>query len=509
MRLICRMLFALAIAPEMKGTAEAVERPIETALAVGQHAPLDRSLALREARHPGESAFRLLSEGDEAFVVRSHSAQLAMRSLDIQTFIWRFDLTGKFLAHRVLEAADRGVRVRLLVDDMDARDNHDRFAALTVHPNIAVRIFNPFVSRHGILRLIGEGLLDFKRLNRRMHNKSWVVDNRVAIVGGRNLGDAYFNASEAVNFVDLDFVMFGPIVRDTSRSFDDYWNSSAAHPIEKLDPAEINEHSLASLRIELSEAAAAAWNSRYADALRADDGVQRLLNGDWPMQWSAHYRFTADDPRKATTNRHAPQHAYVRQTLLHAVRGLRTDLVLISPYFVPGEDITEFLSETVKGNRRVRVLTNSLVATDVSAVHGGYSRYRRALLDGGIELWELKPSPENTSQHFRDPAGASLHTKALLIDRSTLFVGSYNLDPRSAWLNCEQGVLVESGALAQEMADLFARQTDGQRAWQVKLENGAVSWSDGASVFDTDPHSSLAQRLQARLVRILRIEPHL
>jgi cardiolipin synthase C len=187
---------------------------IETAIPPDGQSPLDRLIAPREAQHPGQSAFRLVSEGPEAFVILSRSASLAMRSLDVQTFIWRVDLTGRFIAHRLLEAADRGVRVRVLVDDMDARDNNAILAALAAHRNISVRIFNPFVSRRGRLGFIGEGLLDFDRINHRMHNKSWIVDNRMAVVGGRNLGDEYFGASDEMNFVDLDFAMIGSIVRD-------------------------------------------------------------------------------------------------------------------------------------------------------------------------------------------------------------------------------------------------------------------------------------------------------
>jgi len=485
--------------------------PIETSLAAGDQAPLDRSIAPREARHLGQSAFRLVSEGSEAFAIRAHSARWARRSLDVQTFIWHPDLTGSLLAHRLLEAADRGVSVRVLVDDMDARHNNAAFAALAAHRNIAVRIFNPFASRQGVLGLIAEGLLDFERIDHRMHNKTWIADNRLAIVGGRNLGDEYFGASDAVNFVDLDFAMVGPVVRDASASFDRYWNSPAAYPMETLDPAGVNDQALAALRIRLDEVAAtAARGGRYAGDQPADAAVQRLVTGDWPMQWTANYQFTADDPLKVTMSDHDLQRAEVRRTLLRALQSVQTDLVLVSPYFVPGEGIAARLGDAVKTGKRVRVLTNSLVANDVAAVHGGYSRYREQLLESGVELWELKPA-DGSEVHKRalPPSGASLHTKAMLMDRKTMFVGSYNLDPRSAWLNCEQGVLVESEPLASDMARIFARQSDGQRAWHVTLARGGLSWSDGTRTFSKDPQSSLAQRLQARIVRALHLDPQL
>jgi len=483
---------------------------IESALAVGEHAPLDRLIAPREAEHQGQSAFRLVSEGPEAFVMRSRSARLAGRSLDVQTFIWHSDLTGRFLTYRLLEAADRGVRVRVLVDDLDARRNNAGFAALAAHPNIAIRVFNPFVSRQGVLGLIGESLTDFQRISHRMHNKTWIADNRMAIVGGRNIGDEYFGASDAVSFVDLDFAMIGPIVREASASFDRYWNSPSAYPMEMLDPVGVNARALATLRVSLDEAAAAIWTSPYAEALREDAAVQQIVAGGWAMQWSANYQFIADDPLKTTSRGHDLQRAKVRQALLRVVGKVQADLVLVSPYFVPADSITPLLRGAVQTGKRVRVLTNSLGATDVGVVHGGYSRYRQALLEGGVELWELKSlDGADVQRHALRSSAASLHTKAMLIDRRIMFVGSYNLDPRSAWLNCEQGVLVESETLAQEMADVFALQVSGQRAWRVTLARGRLSWSDGTEIFSKDPHSSVAQRLQAWFVRMLRLDAQL
>jgi putative cardiolipin synthase len=361
-----------------------------------------------------------------------------------------------------------------------------------------------------MLRRMFEGLFNFGRINYRMHNKSWIADNRIAVVGGRNLGDEYFGASDEVNFVDLDFAMVGPIVRDASASFDKYWNSPAAYPMELLDPARVNAKALEALRAKLAETAAGAGTSRYADILRADDAVQRLMVGDWPMEWSANYQFASDDPLKATMQDRDPQRSEVVRMLAQATRQMAVDLTIISPYFVPGESVTNSFVESVAAGKPVRILTNSLAANDVAAVHGGYSRYRKALVQGGVQLWELKPLPGgDVKTSIFGSSGASLHTKAIAIDGRSIFVGSYNLDPRSTWLNCEQGVLVENKALAQQLEALFAVESSGQRAWRVTLEKGALSWSDGVETFDQDPHASLGRRFQAWITRVLHIDAQL
>ena len=250
------------------------DAPDTVALAPAEGGTLAERIGPAEAAHPGQSGFRLLSDGSEAFVVRMQSARLATRSLDVQTYIWHADVTGAYLGQVLLESADRGVRVRLLLDDLDARAKNDGLAALAAHPQVEVRMFNPWVTRKGTLAQAGEGALSFKRINRRMHNKSWIADNRIAVVGGRNVGDEYFGAGEEMNFVDLDFAMLGPVVRDVSANFDRYWNSPSAYPMEVLDPDGVNPAALDRLRKALAVRAADAKESRYATALQGADVVQ-------------------------------------------------------------------------------------------------------------------------------------------------------------------------------------------------------------------------------------------
>jgi len=505
--LACVLLIGLQACAQLEPLPE---RAAESAIPPSEDSPLDQATSSLEAQHAGESAFRLVVEGPEAFAARVQSARMAARSLDVQTYIWHADLTGIFIANELIAAADRGVRVRVLLDDLDARAKNAGFGALAAHPNIDVRLFNPFASRAGVLGFLGEGIRSFRRINRRMHNKSWIADNRLAIVGGRNVGDEYFGASDEVNFVDLDFAMIGPVVRDASFAFDAYWNSTSAYPMEALDPKAVDEAALQKLRMALRARSTEAENSRYAVSLRSNDTIRRMMSGDVAIEWSGTYRFIADDPAKVTMEEEDAARSQVGAAIAPIARSTETDLVIISPYFVPGEAGSQLLMELARAGKRVDVLTNSLVANDVAAVHGGYSRYRKRLLEGGVQLWELKPVFGSTADaSLFGSSGASLHTKALAVDGKTIFVGSYNLDPRSTWLNCEQGVLVENATLANQLEAIFANQTLGRRAWRVTIAGGGLRWSDDYESFDSDPRAGLGRRFQAWLTRVLRLEAQL
>lgn len=506
-RVSCLAVLALAGCARLEPLPD---MPAEQALPASDVTRLDKVIGEAEAAHPGESAFRLVSDGREAFVLRWFSAEQAERSLDVQTYIWHDDTTGMALVSRLVAAADRGVHVRLLVDDIDARAKNVGFAALQAHPNIDVRLFNPFATRKGTVRFVGEAARSFKRINRRMHNKSWLADNRIALVGGRNLGDEYFGASESVNMEDLEFVMAGPVVRDISASFDDFWNSPVAYPIELLDADSVTEENLQKLRERLAAADAEAKTGWYAEGLRSSDPMQRLLHGDWPVQWSGEYTFVSDDPLKATGELDDADASNVGKILFPAMRATESKLTIISPYFVPGDQGAAALVEIAGKPSKVLILTNSLASNDVAAVHGGYSKERKTLLEGGVELWEIKPTGgTQVESSFKGSSGAGLHTKALTIDGKRLFVGSYNLDPRSTSLNSEQGVMVEDAVLTKQFEEIFAAQTSGVSAWKVTLEDGKLSWTDGTDTFDSDPQASMWRRFQAWFARTFGLESQL
>jgi len=505
--------FAVLLALLIAGCSSLPPRPglpAENVAALAQGTTLDELIAKAEAAHPGQSGFRLVREGPEAFAIRARTALVAGRSLDVQTYIWHDDATGAFLAFRALEAADRGVKVRLLVDDMDARGKNYVFAALDAHPNIEVRMFNPFGSRTGSLRFAFEAMGSFSRINRRMHNKTWIADNRIAIVGGRNLGDEYFGASDEVNFVDLDFAMVGPVVRDASASFDRYWNSPAAYPMALLAPNDVSPEALDALRKKAAPRVAEAQNNRFATVLLNSDSVQRLVAGDWPMRWTSQYRFVSDDPAKAVGERGGLGGSEVLAVLAPALQNATKMITVISPYFVPGKEGTRYFVDQVARGAGVRVLTNSLAANDVAMVYGGYAKARPDLLAGGVKLWELKPLPgSDAKKKMFGSSGASLHTKALASDSTSLFVGSYNLDPRSTSLNCEQGVFVREPVIAAQLETMFDEESTGERAWSVTLESGKLRWTDGTRTYDSSPEASSGQKFQAWLAKVLPLDSQL
>jgi putative cardiolipin synthase len=454
--------------------------------------------------------------------LRVLSARAAVRCLDLQYYIWHSDATGRYLAHEALLAADRGVRVRLLLDDMDARSRDDLLMALDQHPLIEIRLFNPFATRSGALRTMRELLSRGSRLNHRMHNKAWIADGRMALVGGRNIGDEYFAASSQVNFVDLDVLLAGPAVAETTRIFDQYWNSESAVPIARLRRTGRNRHSLDEVRGLLSAAVRGQDEGAYISRLRETPHIHDLVNGDYHVAWSSQVQVVADDPRKAL-KRPEEIDPGVLQSISSAFDRAGRELQLISPYFVPGEGGAAQLERKAREGCAVAVLTNSLAATDVAAVHSGYAKYRPQLLVAGVKLFELKPAPEEDDRPGDDHPGmrlrigsskASLHTKAAIIDGERVFVGSFNLDPRSATLNCEMGVWIADATIAQQLQTMFATGATPQRSFVLSLDDrGHLAWTESLAqrtiAHRTDPYAGWGRRFLTWLLRHLPIESQL
>ena len=476
--------------------------------------------ALLEAlgRPPGGAA--LVPEGPDAFAVRAATARQAGRRLDLQYYMWHGDLTGRLLAHEVLRAADRGVKVRLLLDDVYALGHQRLLVTLDSHPGIEVRLFNGTQwRRFGKAGFLLELLFGGWHLNRRMHNKAWIADGELAVTGGRNIGDAYFGAeSGEFLFRDLDLVLVGAAAEGVQAVFERYWRSPLAKPAGLVSATAARRDGLARLRADLAGAAVAPEATRYLARLAAHgDALGHVAEGMVAVPRSA-VRVVADPPEKAkrglAARRAARAAGGIAPEIADALRTARREALLISPYFVPGEQGLALILNLRAQGVRVSVVTNSLAATDVVAVHGGYARYRRALLEAGVELHELKPTGEDEDTSVFGSRGASLHTKAFVVDDGPAFVGSFNLDPRSAALNTEMGCFVHHPELAEGLRVEHARLTDPVRSWKLGLDGGRISWTtvDAQGVGVTchrEPRASLSRRVIAGVVRWLPIESQL
>jgi cardiolipin synthase C len=497
-----------------------VQRTPSHAFADTSGTTIARTLAPGVAAHPQLTKVHALSDARAAFAARHRLAEAAERSIDVQYYIWHSDSSGSLLAHALWEAAERGVRVRVLLDDVNTRGLDTALAALDAHPNIEVRLFNPFANRSW---RVADFSSDFARVNRRMHNKAFIADNQVAVVGGRNIGDEYMGASGEAEFADLDVMAAGAVVADVSASFDAYWNSASAYPAGALLPA---------MSREASREAAASWISglegnakarAYLEELSVTQVLPLLREETAAAEWTT-ARMLSDDPAKVLRPAERNEQGILPR-LLASLGTPQRELLLVSPYFVPTREGTEALAAIAARGVQVIVLTNSLASTDVALTYAGYARYRRDLLRAGVRLYELMPTPPlpadgNAKRRSSSSApgsgtgrssGASLHAKTLAVDRERIFVGSFNLDPRSARLNTESGMVLESRRLAERLSDAFARDIP-QHAYEVRLDesgNGLV-WIErrarGEVRHSSSPGAGLLRRLGVSMLGWLPIE---
>jgi cardiolipin synthase C len=484
-------------------------RSVSSALLDTEQTRLGRGIAPLIAQHPGLAGIHALPNARESFAARVLLARGAERSLDVQYYIWRGDLTGTLLFAELREAAQRGVRIRLLLDDNNTVGLDAILAALDAEANIEVRLFNPFVIRTP--RLIGF-VTDFFRLNRRMHNKSFTADSQATIVGGRNVGDEYFDAvtGDALLFADLDVLTIGPVVRDVSADFDRYWASASAYPADRL-LAPVAQAEMTHLEARYADTANDPAAAAYMAAIRDSTVIAGALAGTLPFDW-APARMVSDDPAKGLGL--ASRDDLFLQRLLEIVGEPTTELQLVSPYFVPTSSGVETFTRLARGGVRIALLVNSLAATDVDAVHSGYTRRRKPLLEAGIRLYEMRREsqiePVRRTGIFGSSA-SSLHAKTFAVDRQRLFVGSFNFDPRSANLNTEIGFVIESPRLARVLADGFERGIP-ERAYEVQLDrDGSLFWTetvDGETLrYDVEPETTTLQRALVFVLSLLPIEP--
>ena len=419
------------------------------------------------------------------------------------------------LIERLFRAADRGVRVRLLLDDLGTMPSDAVLLAVDSHPNIEVRMFNPVALRS--LRKLGM-VADFARVNKRMHNKAFIADGEVAIVGGRNIGDEYFGAHAGSNFADLDVAFVGPVVKEVQNEFDLYWNHPAAIPMANLARQNTTPEQYAAKRAALAPHHETVQQSEYAEALRDSTFARQLHNHAMTFFWGK-ARIVNDNPDKVLTSS-AKTETHLAPQLRKLADGTKHELFLVSPYFVPGKEGVALLAGVRQRGSRVVVLTNSLAATDGVPVHSGYKQYRKSLLEAGVELYEIKPTATGESARrvgggifgsrgAGGSSGSSLHAKTFAFDRRIAFVGSYNLDPRSSRLNTEMGVVFDCPEFAKLLPETVERDLN-QSAYRVKLEGRRLVWvtrEGGKEVrYTSEPDAGFVKRLKVTVLSWLPIE---
>lgn len=472
---------------------------------------LARHFAQPLAANPGCEAAHLLADPFDALAARLELIAQAEAAIDLQYYIWQDDIAGALMLAALREAAARGVRIRLLVDDNGTYGLDATLAALARAPNIEVRLFNPFPLRRA--RTLAY-LADFARLNRRMHNKAMVVDGAVAVLGGRNIGDDYFNRfAPGGLYMDLDVAIAGPVVAAVAAQFDLYWNAPLSVPAEALieppKPAQLASL-LAAETARLSRPEALAYGEVLTQARREGS----VLGPEAPFSF-VQAELVFDPPEKAIGL--IESHRMLWRRLIRVLGQPKTDLVLISPYLVPTRAGVKALGRYAKAGVRVRLFTNSFAASDVPLVHSGYAHRRKPLLKRGVEIWEFAPDAETRrpgseifASRLRGVAPFSrnkLHAKVFAVDRKRLFIGSFNFDPRSMRLNTELGLVLEAPGLAAAITDAFESFVP-ERAWQVGLgPEGGLRWRRaGEEERRAEPGATLGARVALAIAQRLPIE---
>jgi putative cardiolipin synthase len=474
------------------GLPRHVEKISSAALSDPGTTSLGRLVAAEEESR-SLSGVRLLTSGEEALADLIALADHAERTLDIQYYIIHQDDSARILLHHVRLAADRGVRVRVLVDDLNTAGEDRRFMHLSEHANVEVRVFNPFPGgRFAMWTRFVASASDIRRINHRMHNKLFVADNALAITGGRNIGDEYFTRDPKYNFIDLDVVAAGAIVPQLSASFDAFWNSKYAYPIASL-ASPVSAES-ASTPLPEGESANPGWLGAELDAGRVH------------LMWVP-ATVLADRPAKISSDASSSDEVTFADDVATLMRSAKQELIVISPYFVPGDDGVAMFAQLVSEDVHIRILTNSLASTDSPLVHNGYARYRVQLLKLGIELSEVRPKLGQKRARFHPfrSSNASLHAKALVIDQKTVFIGSMNMDARSARTNSELGLVLRSAEIARQVTSLLDDiSADGSYRLQLVDKSNQIEWSSGEpgaeKTWFSDPETTRIQRFSLKIL---------
>jgi putative cardiolipin synthase len=483
-----------------------------SALAQPEQTALGRAVAARSREQKGLSGFRFLASGAEGFFTRMQLLKSAQRTVDIQYFLFEDGDTGKLITEAMRQAAERGVRIRLLVDDADFSRRGDLISALDRHPNVEVRLFNPLAYRGKSSLLRGaEILFNASRLDYRMHNKLFVADNSIALVGGRNVGDRYFLTKAAAEFEDYDVFAAGPVVPQLSATFDAYWRSRLAIPLRFLGQPRPSEHD------ENGHADGRPDPGAYARRAASGEPLAGMLSGRLPLVWAA-ATVVCDSPEEKLESRGRTHDAPTEKALRDAASAARSEVLIVSPYFIPGADGMRLLSDLRARSVRVSVLTNSMESMDGMGelmAFAAYAPYRRRLLEAGVGLHELKPLRQEATEESSGVEGQfALHAKAFVFDRRRVLVGSTNFDPRSMHLNTEVGLLIDSPELARQITARYEAMMSGSKSYEVALKgDGRLVWRtlrDGQPVvLEEEPARDEKQRAKIAFLSRLPLDDEL
>jgi putative cardiolipin synthase len=501
-------------------------RTASTALAHPEETRLGRQFQQAASEHNGNSGYRIIPAGADGFATRMQIINAAERTLDLQYFIFHGDETGRQLTFALLHAADRGVRVRVLVDDGETDAGDEQIALLEAHPKVDIRIFNPFAYRghSAALRAI-EFVLEHPRLDYRMHNKLLVVDNSVALIGGRNIGDQYFQIDPESQFADDDVFAAGPIAQQLSKTFDEFWNNGLSIPVQALGggmPAPIALHDqredLADQKRQLK-----ADGVDYVKLVATGEPFNGMVSGRLPLVW-AHAQVVCDSPDKKNVENGTMVGRLMQRAVFTAAMAVQSELLMITPYLIPGNEGMQMFKDLQQRGVRVSVLTSSLEASTVLPASAGYMHYRVPMLEDGVQLYEIRSLLGNVKGSGETKAIAkfgnySLHAKMFVFDRNRLFLGSMNFDQRSMHLNTEIGLIIDSPALAQQMAARFEAMVQPANAYKVELRPGdatsrpGLTWrtqEEGKAVdYTIEPARSDAQRNRVKLLSLLPLDSEL
>ena len=460
--------------------------------------------------NPGQSGFSILNTGSQGFERRVELIEAAERSIDAQYYIWNSDVSGIYLARRLVVAADRGVQLRLLLDDVNVDERDSLLAALDSHPNIHIRIYNPSAVRGGIGKWLAFAS-DFRRLNRRMHNKTFVVDDAFGIAGGRNIGDEYFDLHPAMNHRDRDVLAAGPIVGDLTKNFETCWNSTWSCPISNIAKKPKDAESiLVGARTKAADISGLIRGT-VQDIETACRKIEQVIES---LIW-APAELVFDSPLQ-DVNKTSEQPNNTAQVLRDLVQQANSEILVESAYLNLGDRQLELMSDLNARKVKVAALTNSLATNDLITNHAGYARCRPEILSQGVELFEIRPDAEackfwvESAQHGNH-GSMSLHAKSVVIDRRTLFVGSFNINLRSIYLNGETALIIRSPELAERVADEIHLAMSKANSWQVTREpNGKLQWVSSDGVLCThEPSVNWWRRLQSRFISLMPIEKFL